>query len=61
MDTGEEEQESRLRTLLTITFPFFIAGFGMVAAGILLKHVDVSNLDILEIFEILRFIFWKTI
>lgn len=43
MDTGEEEQESRLRTLLTITFPFFIAGFGMVAAGILLKHVDVST------------------
>ena len=37
---GEEEVESRLRTLFSITIPFFIAGFGMVAAGILLKHVD---------------------
>lgn len=40
VEASEEEVESPLRRLLTITFPFFVAGFGMVAAGILLKHVD---------------------
>lgn len=35
-----EEKESPCRTLLSITIPFFIAGFGMVGAGILLDVVE---------------------
>lgn len=35
-----ENEESPLRVLLTITFSFFIAGFGMVGAGILLDVVQ---------------------
>lgn len=37
----EHEPENLLTMLFTITIPFFIAGFGMVGAGILLDIVQV--------------------
>lgn len=40
------EEEKPLAILLSITIPFFIAGFGMVAAGVLLDYSQLSELFI---------------
>jgi hypothetical protein len=55
LDKEAEElvkNENLLKTLITITIPYLIAGFGMVGAGILLDIVQVQNITEIVLFEI---------
>jgi hypothetical protein len=43
LDTGHHKENKWYINLIQIMIPFFLAGFGMVGAGLLLDYVQVTR------------------